>query len=148
MPRNKFGCPGARVVAMPELDFAVICDYVRSENGVAHVIAGGIDTIHVTELPAANNMGLWSRVLLAKSECSRPHRLEVLFQDADGERLMELSGPLERDWQQGLPLGMKVGVGLAFNFGLTLPKLGVYSFEILVNDNLEKSIPLVVQADA
>jgi hypothetical protein len=131
---------------MPELDFAVVCDYVRAEHGIAHVIAGGIDTITVQELPAGQNMGLWARVLLAKSECDRPHRFEVVFQDADGERLAELSGPIERDWPEGHPPGMKIGVGVAFNFGLALPAAGIYSIEILINDSLEKSIPIIVNA--
>jgi hypothetical protein len=131
---------------MPELDFAVVCDFVRADGGVAHVIGGGFEEITVDEVPAGHNMGLWARVLLARSECGRPHRLEVIFQDADGERLIELNGPIERDWLEGVPAGMKVGVGLAFNFGITLPTAGTYSLEILINDNLVKSIPLIVIA--
>jgi hypothetical protein len=134
---------------MPELDFAVVCDFVRAEGGVAHVIGGGFDTITLDEVPSGHNMGLWARVMLAKNECNRPHRFEIIFQDADGERLAELSGPIERDWPEGNPPGMKVGVGVAFNFGLALPAAGIYSIEILINDSLEKSIPLIVTtADA
>jgi hypothetical protein len=130
---------------MPELDFALLCDYVRAEQGVAHVIAGGIDTITVEELPAGQNMGLWARVLLARSECGRPHRLEVILQGADGERFAELSGPIQRDWQDAYPPGAKVGVALAFNIGLTFPAAGMYSFDILINDTLAKSIPLYIK---
>lgn len=131
---------------MPELDFAVVCDFVRADGGVAHIIGGGFETIHVDEVPAGRNMGLWARVLLARSECNRPHRLELIFQSADGERLTEISGPIERDWPEALSAGVKVGVGLAFNFGVPLPALGLYSLEILINDSLGKSIPLLVES--
>lgn len=131
---------------MPELDFAVICDFVRADGGVAHVIGGGFEEIVADEFPAGHNVGLWARVLLVRSECDRPHRLELIFQDADGQRLTEINGPIERDWPEGVPAGMKVGVGLAFNFGIPLPAAGIYSLEILLNDSLVKSIPLAVNA--
>jgi hypothetical protein len=130
---------------MPELDFAVVCDFVRADGGVAHIIGGGFEEITVDDTPTAHNMGLWARVLLARSECDRPHRLELIFQTADGERLTEISGPIERDWPDNQSAGIKVGVGIAFNFGVSLPELGTYSLEILLNDSLVKSIPLLVQ---
>src|SRR5689334_15548074 len=130
---------------MPELDFAVVCDYVRAEGGVGHVIGGGFDTITLDEFPAGHKMRVWARVWLARSECGRPHRLELIFQNADGERLAEISGPIEREWNDGYPPGMKAGVGMAFNFGVPLPAPGLYSLEILLNDSLVKSIPLRVQ---
>lgn len=40
---------------MPTLDYALLCDYVRVEGGVAHVIAAGIDTIWKEEVPSGQN---------------------------------------------------------------------------------------------
>jgi hypothetical protein len=40
---------------VPTLDYALLCDYVRVEGGVAHVIAAGIDTIWKEEVPSGQN---------------------------------------------------------------------------------------------
>jgi hypothetical protein len=29
---------------MPQLDYALVCDYARAEHGIAHVIAAVVDT--------------------------------------------------------------------------------------------------------
>lgn len=137
----------ATLADVPELDFAVVCDYVRAEGGVAHVIGGGFDTLNVSQVPTGHNMGVWARILVARSECGRPHRFELIIQDADGERAAEISGPFAAEWpadDDDFPPAWKVGVGLAFNFGVPISHVGQYSVEILVNDSLEKSIPLRV----
>jgi hypothetical protein len=128
---------------MPELDHALVADYVRAERGMAHVIGAGIDTVYARQVPAGQNLGLLIRLTFARSECGRPHRVEVFFQDEDGERLAELNGTVTPEWANDPP-GGRVGVGLTFNIGLALPRYGLYSFEILVNDTLMKSIPLRV----
>ncbi len=129
---------------MPELDYAVLCDYVRAEGGLAHMIAAGIDTIFAPEVPAGQNLGFLMRIAFARTECGRPHRVEVIFQDEDGERLAEISGALSPQWQEGLPPGWRVGALLGLNIGIPLPRFGLYSFEVLVNDNQVKTIPLRV----
>jgi len=50
---------------VPELDYAVLCDYVRTEGGIAHVIAAGIDTIWAGEIPTGQNIGLHCAIRLA-----------------------------------------------------------------------------------
>jgi hypothetical protein len=59
---------------MPELDYALLCDYVRAERGVAHTIAAGIDTVHRPEVPTVANLGLLARVTFTRAECGRLHR--------------------------------------------------------------------------
>lgn len=132
---------------MPSLDFAVVCDFVRADKGVGHILGGGFDTIHVRDVPAAHNMGLWARIMLARNECDRPHRIEIIVQGEDGQRVVQVSGTFSEKWDESLPAHWKRGVGLAFNLGVPLPRLGLYSLEILVNDNLLKTIDLrVMQA--
>lgn len=131
---------------MPELDFALICDYVRVDNGRAHVISGGIDTIRAPSVPIGQNLGLLARFKFARNECERPHRVEVFFQDADGERLAEIGAAVTPEWQEDLPPAWKVGIGMAFNIGVPLPRHGEYAFEFLLNDSLVKTIQLRVIA--
>lgn len=136
------------LLSVPELDFAILSDYVRAEGGVAHLIAGGIDTIGVPQVPAGHNVGLLIRLSVTRNECERPHRVEVIFQDEDGERIVQAVGTIEPKWNDSLPPGWKVGAMLALNMGLPLPKFGLYSIEILVNDSSVKSMDLrVVQSE-
>jgi hypothetical protein len=129
---------------VPELDYALLCDYVRAEGGIAHVISAGIDTVQAPDVPAGQNLGLLMRIGFARTECGRQHRVEVIFQDADGERLAEITGVLKPEWQPGVPPGWKVGALMGLNFGVPLPRFGLYSVEVLVNDSQVKSIPLRV----
>jgi hypothetical protein len=130
---------------MPELDFALLCDYVRAEPaGVAHVIAAGVDTVYPPQVPSGQNIGVLVRLTFTRNECDRPHRIEIFFQDLDGNRLVQISGTAQAQWQEGLPTGWRQGVFLAFNMGIPLPAYSQYSFEILVNDQSVKTLNLWV----
>jgi hypothetical protein len=92
---------------VPEVDYALIGDYVRAEGGVAHVIGAGIDTVYAPQVPIGQNLGLLARFTFTRNECGRPHRIEIIFQDADGERLAQLVAPVEPEYPEGLPHGLK-----------------------------------------
>ena len=129
---------------MPDLDYALLCDYVRAEQGIAHVIAASIDTVSTTDVPTGRNVGLLIRLTFTRYECGRPHRVEVIFQDIDGERIAHIQGVLTPEWREGLPVGWRTGALFALNIGVPLPREGVYGFEILVNDHHVKTIDLRV----
>lgn len=125
---------------MPELDYAFMCDYARAEGGIAHAIAAGIDTIHVPATPIGANFGLLMRVAFTRNECDRPHRVEVIIQGVDGERLAQLSGVLTPTWREGLPVGWRTGAMMAFNLGVPIPEFGEYSISIMLGDTEAKHI--------
>lgn len=128
---------------MPELDYALLCDYVRAE-GIAHLIGAGIDTVYAQQVPTGHNFGLLARVTFTRSECGRPHRVEIIFQDQDGAPLTQILGTIQPEWSEGLPPGWRTGAILGLNFGVQIPAYGVYAFEILVNDSSVKSLNLRV----
>jgi hypothetical protein len=119
---------------VPELDYALLCDYVRTEGGVAHAIAAGLDTIIAPSVPTGQNVGLLLRLTFTRNECGRPHRLEVIFQDIDGERLAGIQAVITPEWAEGLPVGWPTGLLWGVNVGLPLPRYGVYALELLLND--------------
>lgn len=127
---------------MPELDYALLCDYVRAEGGIAHVISAGIDTIWKDEVPSGQNLGLLMRIGFTRNECGRPHRVEVIFQDEDGERLAQIAGVVNPEWGADLPPSWRTGALLGLNVGVPLPRYGLYAFEVLINDSHVKTIPL------
>jgi hypothetical protein len=129
---------------MPEVDYALFCDYVRVDSGVAQLIGAGIDTVYLAQVPSVANLGLLVRVTFTRSESSRPHRVEAVLADTDGDRIVHLQAINTPKWIPGLPPGWKQGGLLALNFGVPFPKYGVYSLDILINDSHKKSLDLRV----
>jgi hypothetical protein len=130
---------------MPELDFMIVSDYVRAENGVLHLIAGGVDTITVPAVPATRSIGIGLSLKLPLGEVTEGHALRVIFYGTDGARIAEVGADLPaRSETPAMPSGRKVGVVAALNMPLPLPAYGDYSLELLVNGNHEKAIPIYV----
>jgi hypothetical protein len=122
----------------------VICDYVRADDGILHMIAAGIDKIHTAEVPAGRNIGVAVRLLLTRAECDRPHDVLLIFQTEDGVRLVEVTATFQVAYPEGLPPGWPAQALLPLNLGLPLPSYGVYSLELLVDGNHKKDIHVLV----
>jgi hypothetical protein len=129
---------------VPEVDFMVICDYVRADRGVLHMIAAGIDRIQAPAVPTAQNVGVGIRLILTPSECGEPHHLQLVFQTEDGGRLLELNAQFEAEYPPGLAPGELAGAVFPANVGLALPGYGRYSLDLWVDDVHKKSVPLAV----
>jgi hypothetical protein len=130
---------------MPELDFMIVSDYVRAENGVLHMIAGGVDTITVRAVPASRSIGIGLSIKLPLGEVTENHTLRLIFYGTDGARIAEIGADLPaRSEMPNMPAGRKVGVVAALNMSLPLPAYGDYSLELLVNGNHKKEIPIYV----
>ena len=129
---------------MPELDFMVTADYVRAEGGMLHMIAAGVDVMLVPSVPAARPVGVGLRILIDVAEARQSHHVELIYQDADGQRLSQVVGtigPLGPD-QPLPPPGRPFGVPVAFNLMLPVPALGDYSLDLFIDGELKKSITL------
>ena len=129
---------------MPSLDFALIAEHVRVEQDLAYLIAGGTDMITTPKLPVGINLGLLLRVSFERAECGRLHRVEVMVQDEDGERLIHLAATGTPTWQEEWPINWKSKDMFGFNFGLPVARYGIHEFVILINDTQVKTIPFVV----
>ncbi len=131
---------------MAKLDFAFLADYVRGEatGGVVHTISAGIDTVYAEAVPTGHNLGLVLRVEFTRQECGRAHRIEIVFQDEDGTTLAKLFTVATPEWKEELPVHWGVGVMAGLNFGVPLPRYGLYAFEVIVNDENRKTINLRV----
>jgi hypothetical protein len=131
---------------MPVLDFMITADYVRAEGGVLHMIAAGFETIWLPSVPALRQVGIGIRLQLTAAEARHSHEVELIFQDADGTRLTQVTGtfgPVPPE-QPLPPPGRLIGVVIPFNIPVPLPKYGDYSFELLVDHVSLKSIPVVI----
>lgn len=133
---------------MPELDFMVTADYVRAEGGVLHMIAAGFDTMWVPGVPTVRQVGVGMRIILDVAEAAEEHRIALIYQNADGQRLLEVKGTLGPA-APGDPLppeGRPFGIPAAFNLPLPVPAYGDYSLELFIDSapDAAKSITLSV----
>jgi hypothetical protein len=118
---------------MLQLDYALLCDYVRAESGVAHVIAAGIDSIYRSEVPAVANLGLLARVTFTDDDIGQDHQFEVRLVDPEGQQVARVTGTPPLAPMPGLPEGWPYGGIFAINFGVTLPRHGPYQLHILLD---------------
>jgi len=126
---------------LPEVDFMIVCDYVRADQGVLHMIAAGVDRVFASEVPTGRNVGIGIRLLLTRNECGRPHQLELIFQDEDGVRLTEFTG----QFVAGIPSQPARGTTgqrrHAAEYWSPLPRYGGYSIELLIDGNHKTEPP-------
>lgn len=130
---------------MPELDFMVVADYVRAEGGVLHMIAAGFDTMYAPAVPVMRPVGVGLRLTLSLNELQHDHDVELIFQNADGGRIAQVTARIDAQTSlPPVPAGRPLGVVMALNLMLPLPDYGDYSLELLVDHGQKKAIPIIV----
>lgn len=127
---------------MAEIDFVILADYVRNDAGVLNIVGGGFDHIYALAMPSGQNVGLGLRFLFTRPECDRPHEVRIAFQDAQAQVLVEVRAAFVPSVPPGYQPGDHIGMTINANMGIPLPDYGQYTFEILLDDEPMKSIPL------
>ena len=128
-----------------EVDFAFLADAAEVANGKLHLVGGAFDTIWTQQVPLNYpKLSLAMRLLLSAAELDRKHKVEIRIMNEDGKVVPpSVGGDLEISKNPNLPKGWKQGFMTVMNFAnLTFPAFGDYSFELIVDNRSEKSIPL------
>lgn len=125
-----------------EIDLAVVADAANvSQEGKLNIL-GIFDTIRSREFPFRHSSMVFVVRVSAPFTEQGVHRLEVRLMDADGGQLFRAEGPLQiRGGQPGRRVKPHVIMGLS---GVTFPRPGDYSFEILVDGEHRRSVALHV----
>lgn len=129
---------------MPDVDFMIACDYVRAENGIMHLVSGGFDRIIATVVPTLHNFGVAIRLSLARHECDVPHKIELVFQGADGEALARIVGQFASGYPANVPPGWPAHTVVGLNLTVPLPRYGTYSVNLSIDDQPKESLSLFV----
>lgn len=127
---------------MPTVDFAILCDYVRAEGGILHMIAAGIDKIN-TPVPAAHSFSIALRLILEGDDRARPHDLRLVFRPIDGEPLVDARGTIGSDRAE-VTSGEPSYAVVPLQVAVPLPEHGRYLFELFIDNDLLKQIPVTV----
>lgn len=137
--------PQPKERAVPTLDFMVLCDYVRSDGGIIHMIAAGIDRFRPPLLPYVHNVGVAVRIGLTPEECAEPHQVDLMVKAPSGEQVIHIRGEVQVDDPQRLTPDSPVFVALTPNFALPLQSYGLHVLELHIDEHHEKSVRFLVE---
>jgi len=128
------------------LDWALLANAAEGPpNGLVHILGAGIDTLWREQFPAPFGGALVLRLLSSRIEADRGHKIEVHCVDEDGRPILNqplvLNLPARSvppEHPHGWDLASNIVVNLA---GVAIPKVGLYSFEILIDNQQVRSLP-------
>lgn len=125
-----------------EVDLAVVADAANvSQEGKLNVL-GVFDTIWARKFPFRHSAMVFVLRVRADFTEQGHHQMEVRLIDADGGQLFKAEGPLHVPaGTPGRQVKPHVIMGLS---GISFPKPGDYSFEVLVGGQHLRSVPLYV----
>lgn len=125
-----------------EVELAVVADAANvSQEGKLNVL-GIFDTIWGPSFPLRH--GTMVFVVRVEGEFTEQgeHRLELRLMDADGGQIFKAEGPLRLvGGRPGRPAKPHIILGLS---GVVFPAAGDYSFEVLIDGQHKRSVPLYV----
>ena len=122
-----------------QLSSAMLCDAAKARDGLLYVIGGGITRIQRQTYPADLQCSLALVIDVHQSELGRPHELEVLIQDEDGERLVAAKGGFQLAGAD-LMVGEHVLLPFTLDIKGKLAEPGAYSIEILIDGTHQRTI--------
>jgi hypothetical protein len=126
------------------LDWMMLCNYAEAApNGLLYINGGGWDTVTVSaplenappNVFAVLQGTLVIRLLFHQTETDREHSFRLDFTDEDGNQIGNAEGKFRVDRIRGLPIGWPQNVNLPIPLsGVPLPRAGLYSISLAVND--------------
>jgi len=125
-----------------DVDVALTADAANvSQEGKLNIL-GVFDTIWTRDFPFSHAAMVFVLRVRADFTEQGSHHLEVRLMDADGGQLFKAEGPFQvPGGAPGRPVKPHVILGLG---GVTFHKPGDYSFEIMVDNQHLKSVPLYI----
>jgi len=128
---------------MLDLDYVVLADYVRQDGGVTNIMAAGIDTFVIPQVPAAIPVGIVARVYFSSDEeAGTLHLVNLTFQGEDGP-VLEINQHFPVPSRSpGVPDHWRTSLNLVSRIALPFPRYGDYSLELIIDgdQNLAKSL--------
>lgn len=128
---------------MPEFGYALICEYVRVDANVAHIVGANVDTLIAPHVPTGDNFGVLVAVVFTPDEQETQLPFEVVFRShEEADRIVQVAGvvyptvrpDIPEDWPQYELIGL--------NLGLYFPSHGRYVIEVFLDGQLEKALNL------
>jgi hypothetical protein len=128
---------------VPELDYVLLADYVRQENGFIHVMAAGVDTISVPSLPWIQPLGIAVRLSFGPTDQPGDEHTLAVSITGPAEPVLDRSAAFATPERPAdVPAHWKTGLGIALQ---PLTSYGHYSCELDIDSGaITKTIGLRV----
>ncbi|MBI4512545.1 MAG: hypothetical protein HY702_00405 [Gemmatimonadetes bacterium] len=125
-----------------DVDLAVLADAANvSQEGKLNIL-GIFDTIWGRDFPLRHGTMVFVVRVEAQFAEQGEHHLELRLMDADGSQVFRAEGPLHvLGGKPGRPVKPHIILGLS---GVVFAAAGDYSFEVLIDGQHKKSVPLYV----
>jgi len=128
------------------IDWALLANAAESPpNGLVYILGAGIDTLWREQFPAPFGGAMVLRVLTSRIESERQHKVEVHCSDEDGNAVLQqpvVVGLPPRTVHGDHPHGWDLAANIVINLSaVPIPKPGLYSFEILIDDQQVRTLP-------
>src|SRR5262249_28393865 len=126
---------------MLELDYMVLADYVRQDNGVTHIMGAGVDTVATVAVPTVVNLGIAARMAFDTTEQPGDEAtLKGSFIGADKPVLDLSTAFVTPPRRPDVPEHWKTPLVLALQLQVPLPQFGDYSCTLSIDgDSIVKS---------
>jgi hypothetical protein len=120
----------------------MLCDAATVREGLLHILGAGITRLNRPSYPALMGVNLAIMMTMQRSEAQEQHQLKVILQDEDGKQVGQIEGQMglatPAPGRPGEPVALPIVLNLAH---LAIPRPGTYSFEILIDRNVVRTLP-------
>jgi hypothetical protein len=131
---------------MAELNYAIVCEYAKVIDDHVYIQGGGIDELRIA-VPGLVPLAFAFELRFTEHECGRPHRLEMIIQGEDGDRVATLSATALPAYPDGVPPNWKVRAPLALMAPVPFSTPGIYGVHVLLNDQEVRDLQILVTTD-
>lgn len=130
---------------MLKVEYLVLADYVRADNGVVHIMAAGIDTIQAPHVPYAKLIHAAIRISFDTDDPpGSEHTFKLIFMEEDQQRA-SIEGTFHTpDRNPDIPVHWRIGSLFNLAMSLPLPSYGEYGIELLLDGAPAAEAPLRV----
>lgn len=128
---------------MIQIALALLADGANiSQEGKLNIL-GIFERISTQSVPATHPQMQLVMILEAdRGDADKDHRMEIELLDEDGNKLFAIGGSLKFG---APPLSEQIKINHAIQLNnLQFEKFGTYEFKILINNEVCKSVPLII----
>jgi hypothetical protein len=131
---------------MPELDFMILADRVRAENGVVNILGGGIDQVMASNVPVLHGLGIAARITFTATETAETHAVGVAVRFGSKVLGIAQTGPMPVEYPADVPEGWPAAITIGLNLNVPLQDYGTYHVDMTCDERQLKTVSFLVRA--
>jgi hypothetical protein len=129
---------------MPQLDYAVLAEYVRQDGGMVHIMGAGIDTFNIPadSLPTAVPVGLALRITFSsRDSVGVPHEINATFTGpGEDDVLLTMTRSFAMlEHPADIPGHWRPALNMVVRIALPIPVHGNYALTVTLDDDPEQA---------